>query len=320
MMTLQTQYGALTGVALANYYDDGTLKDCVLGERNVLTLPCGALVPQYGEEHVRRKNSKSLSFFRSGALKAALLEEQQGLSTPMGEFPAELVTFYETGEMRRVFPLNGKLSGYWSEQDESQLAFPFQFEFSFGTFAAKIVGLHFYQSGALKSLTLFPGEVVTLATPIGDIAVKTGFSLYESGALRSVEPAQPVVVMTDIGPLAAYDCNALGIHADSNSLCFYEQGGLYRLTSSSDRIAAISENGKMTLFAPLHSTNLPDEEAPEVIPLTLTFEEDKITIADDTPHVFDPKTARLNSLPYLREDGMSCSPSDCASCGGTCGM
>ena len=35
---------------------------------------------------------------------------------------AELVTFHADGSLRRVFPLNGKLSGYWTEADEGALA------------------------------------------------------------------------------------------------------------------------------------------------------------------------------------------------------
>ncbi len=319
MTSISTRYGVLRGVVSAAYYEDGSLKDCVLGEKNALTLPLAQLVPQYGEEHVRRKHAKSASFYRTGALKTVLLEEMQEVMTPMGEFPAELITLYESGEVNRVFPLNGKLSAYWSEEDEAKLAVPFQFEFSFGAFCAKIVCLHFYQSGALKSLTLFPGETVSLTTPIGEVEVKTGFSLYESGALKSVEPAQPVVVMTDIGPLAAFDCNATGIHADSNSLRFTPQGGLHGLVSSSDKIAAVNENGRMSVFAPIRRP-LPDGEGVATIALDIVFENGCVTITDDQPHRFDLSTAKVSSLPFMREGAQACTPSDCASCTSRCGM
>lgn len=319
MTSIATRYGVLQGVVSASYYEDGALKDCVLGERNTLSLPVGELVPQYGEEHVRRKYAKSASFYRTGALKSVLLEEVGEVVTPMGEFPAELVTLYEGGEINRVFPLNGRLSGYWSEEDESKLAIPLRFEFAFGAFCTKIVCLHFYQSGALKSLTLFPGETVSLTTPIGEMEIKTGFSLYESGALKSVEPAQPVVVMTDIGPLAAFDCNATGIHADQNSLRFTEEGLLYGLVSSSDKIAAVDENGRMSVFAPVRRP-LPDGEGTATIPLNITFEGGFVTIAEEETHRFDLSLAKVSSLPFMREGTQACSPSDCASCTSRCGM
>ncbi len=319
MTSIATRYGVLQGVVSASYYEDGALKDCVLGERNTLPLPVGELVPQYGEEHVRRKYAKSASFYRTGALKSVLLEEVGEVVTPMGEFPAELVTLYEGGEINRVFPLNGRLSGYWSEEDESKLAIPLRFEFAFGAFCTKIVCLHFYQSGALKSLTLFPGETVSLTTPIGEMEIKTGFSLYESGTLKSVEPAQPVVVMTDIGPLAAFDCNATGIHADQNSLHFTEEGLLYELVSSSDKIAAVDENGRMSVFAPVRRP-LPDGEGTATIPLNITFEGGFVTIAEEETHRFDLSLAKVSSLPFMREGTQACLPSDCASCTSRCGM
>ncbi len=314
---LSARYGTLQGIERAEYYEDGTLKSCALNQRNLLATACGAVVPQYGDEHVRRKYTQSLSFYPSGAVKSISLEEQNEVLTPMGEFPAELVTFYETGEVKRVFPLNGKISGYWSEKDEAQLALPFRFEFDFGSFCVKLIGLHFYKSGALKSLTLFPGEVITLTTPMGEIPVRTGFSLYESGNLKSIEPAEPVLLMTDLGPFTAFDPIRIGVHADDNSLAFYEDGRLFALSTVSDKIGITENSGKFHLFGPTERPDPLDDEKTTTLPLRIRFEDGRIVVEEERVQVFDSAAVRINVFPTLKQ-GLGCSPADCASCKASC--
>lgn len=137
---------------------------------------------------------------------AVSLEEQQNILTPIGEFPAELVTFYDTGELKRIFPLDGKISGFGSEEDERTLHVPFSFSFDFSEFTALLSSLCFYRSRAIRSIPLFPGEVISVRTPLGgEIRVRNGFSLYESRRLESAEPAVPTPVLTPIGLITTYD-------------------------------------------------------------------------------------------------------------------
>ncbi len=320
-MTITARELALEGIERENYYENGTLKDCILGKKNSIPTECGVLVPLYGEENVRRKYNKSVSFYPSGILKSVSLEEQTEVETPMGEFPAELLTFYESGKLKRVFPLNGKLSGYWSEDEEKGIAIPFGFEFDFAAFRAKIVGLHFYESGALKSLTLFPGEIITIESPMGEIPVRIGFSLYESGKLKTLEPAEPVLLMTDLGPLTAFDPAALGLHADDNSLGFYEDGALRKLATVSDQVGVTEESGRFHLLSPLQKLDPLDDDRKITLPLRISFEAEELIITDDKEHRFDGKTVRLNVFQRysgLGQENQSCSPSDCASCSANC--
>ena len=93
-------------------------------------------------------------------------------------------------------------------------------------------GICFYKSGDIRSITLFPNEVINVSTKYGDIGVKNGFSLYESGLLKSIEPAVPTIIKTPIGDITAYDVNSIGINADSNSIEFDEEGRIINLISS----------------------------------------------------------------------------------------
>jgi hypothetical protein len=170
-----------------------------------------------------------VEFYKDSMVKAIALNEVQEIQTPIGEFPAELVTFFETGELKRFFPLDGKIGGMWSEQEEKALAIPLSFDLPFASFSAIISGVAFYKSGNIRSITLFPGETVRISTKYGEIITRNGFSLYESGNLESLEPAVPTVIKTPTGTLNAFDRDAVGVSADVNSLVFDEEGEVIAL-------------------------------------------------------------------------------------------
>ena len=319
IMEIKTTFGVLDGVFSANYYEDGSVKDCILDKANMVFTQCGPLIPQYGEENVRRKYTKSISFHPDGSVKSILLETQSEITTPIGEFPAELVTFYETGELKRFFPVNGKISGYWSEQDEKALNIPFNFSFEFGDFTAMLVGICFYPGGDIRSMTLFPGEIIKLATPAGEISVRNGFSLHENGKLQSVEPSVPVKVTTPIGVVSAFDTNASGISADENSLVFSESGEVLALTTSTDVIAVYDENKKVHFIKPVQ-LEVPElredeeDEVPTLLPIRMEFGEDAVTFVSETVQTFKISTCKFSVM----KSDLGCSPSsgcsDCSSC------
>jgi len=220
---IQLSTGVFAGVVNYVCYPSGELEGVKLSEKNMLVTHAGELVPSYVETN-RRKNKYSVEFYKDGMIKAVALNEMQEIQTPIGEFPAELVTFYETGELKRFFPLDGQISGMWSEKDEKALAIPLSFDFPVTSFTAIISGVAFYQSGNIRSVTLFPGETISIKTEFGDILTRNGFSLYESGKLESLEPAEPTVIKTPTGKFKAFDPDAVGVHADVNSLVFGEDG------------------------------------------------------------------------------------------------
>ena len=225
---LQLPSGVFAGVESYACYPDGELEGIKLSEKNMLVTHVGELIPSYTETN-RRKNKFSVEFYKGGMIKAIALNDVQEIQTPIGEFPAELVTFFETGELNRFFPLDGKIGGMWSEQEEKALTIPLSFDLPFTSFTAIINGIAFYKSGNIRSITLFPGETVRIATKYGEISTRNGFSLYESGNLESLEPAVPTLIKTPTGALNAFDPDAVGINADVNSLVFDETGEIIAL-------------------------------------------------------------------------------------------
>jgi hypothetical protein len=54
---------------------------------------------------------------------------------PVGTYPAELVTFYESGNSKRFFPLNGKISAFGARRTRKNLTKSFIFSFPAALYA-----------------------------------------------------------------------------------------------------------------------------------------------------------------------------------------
>lgn len=315
---IQTPYGIYSGVTTTELYPDGRMQSICLAERNVIVTHAGDLIPFYGAETLRRKNKASVTFHKNGMIKAVALEEQQEVMTPIGEIPAELITFYDTGEVHRVFPLDGKISGFWSEEDERALNIPLFFELDFAVFTAMLSSICFYKSGEIRSITLFPGEQIKVThETYGPMKVRCGFSLYETGELETLEPAEPFRLKTPVGQLTAFDPNAIGVNADSNSLRFDRKGRVVGILASSEKIIVKRKSdGTFYTFAPAEIETDDEVMGALLIPLRLEFDYDNLSAiiqgSDDTgasfcfaDEYFITRTTSLNN-------GTSCST--CSSC------
>lgn len=308
---LQTSYGVFAGVDAISTYTGGEVESLRLSERNVIVTEIGELIPAY-TENSRRKNKASVEFDRQGLVTGVVLEEMQEVRTPIGELPAERVKFYSTGELYRLFILDGQISGFWSETDERALNIPLSFHLGFTSFQAMLNGICFYREGGIRSITLFPGERITVATPFGEVETGVGLSLYESGTLRSVEPVEAVLVETPLGQLAAYDPDQNGLNADSNSLVFTEDGKTGGLITCDNLIHVQTEEGVMETFMPKVKPHPLYDDTFTVSGLHLEFdyEKDRVII-DGRP--FSRSECGFTSAPFLRP-GMHCTPADCANC------
>ncbi len=274
----ETKYGVIKGISGIELYNSGNIKECSLTEKNELITPYGKLIPQYQNEGVRNKYINSLSFYESGSLKKIALQEQSLIVTDAGSMKAELITFYENGKIKRLFPLNGKITGYWTEDNEYELAEPMEFSYSFGKLNKRVIGIQFYETGEMKSITFWPKELVKLITPAGTLTGHFGIALYPDGSLKSCEPAYPVLVDTAIGKLTAFDVGAIGINGDSNSLNFYENGSIKSIISSTDRIKVSGANKEILEFEPGLRPSLLDEEGLDILPLKVEFYDGKVRI------------------------------------------
>ena len=317
MDTLETRYGTLSGIANSMAYPDGSLKSCMLDAENRIQTPVGEIIPQYrmaelGER--QKKHRSSLGFFENGRIKSAALDRAMPLQTPVGVFEAELVTFHENGAMNRLFPLNGQVDGYWSEKNEGELAKVLDFDLPVGKFRAKIINLHFYPSGALKSLTLWPGQRITIETPVGPMRLRTGFSLHENGSVRSVEPAAIVELATPIGRVKAYDAEMLGMNADQNSVQFSPTGSLVSVKTIHTGLRVISPDQVETIIEPLETTSLIDIAEMRTVPMRIDFTGNTVVVAATRTHRFDRATHTLVTFDRAHVIRESCSA--CAGCDG----
>jgi hypothetical protein len=300
----------IKGITSFTTYDSGELYECKLNENNLIRTKYGDFVPQYGDPGIRRKQLKALSFYKNGKIKNISLEKQTEINTSIGTFPAELVTFFEDGSLNSLFPLNGQISGFWSEEDEGALAQKYDFAFPFGSFSTKIIGIRFYPDGRVRSLILWPTERISIDTPAGKIPIRTGFKLYEDGSIESVEPAKPVPVETPIGTINAYDATALGIDADTNSLGFDRSGRLTTL-STFDIISVKTSSGEKRVTFPKLKPGLMDDY--EKVPIKLLFGEDSVTIDDSkqaTEYRISDTTFKITGGDYT--ETTSCG--DCSTC------
>lgn len=273
LMEEKTQYGLLKGIYRLTRYPDGALKECTLVEPNTIETPFGVLMPQYEDDGLRRKFTHSLVFHPNGTLKSISLQEQTTFETAQGKMPAELVTFYDNGAIHRVFPLNGKLSGYWGEKKEYELEPVLHFEMNRLQFDKKIIGISFYTSGAVHSFTFWGQDFVKVELPLGVVDARIGLSFYESGAVRSLEPRLPTPVQSPVGEIVAYDMEAIGVNGDLNSLGLHEDGSLAAVTTHTNVVTVQKPDGGVETYAPtLHMSHYEDEVM-RVDPLRIRFED-----------------------------------------------
>lgn len=312
MKEVNTRYGILKGVAYIEHYPDGALKSCVVTEPNELKTPYGKVVPLFEDNEVRRKPGKPVTFYPGGYLKNLPLQNQTGIPTPLGVLPAEYLAFYEDGSLHRVFPLDGKLSAYWTEEDERNQAYEMEFHLSCGRFKSRIIGIQFYPDGSVKSISLWPGELVSVDSPLGPIEVRTGLSFYPGGQLKTLEPARPTPVQTPLGTLYAYNCQALGLNGDVNSLCFSVAGTLISLMTSTDEIELVGKNGERHLFRPGLSPNLFNPEILDPVPLKIEFADNRMLLYQDGMKEFDLRDYTFVIKPLVLQAGCS----GCSSCTG----
>lgn len=314
-MKLTTKYGILNGITSTTKYPDGSIKECTVNEFNKLATPYGELVPQYEDSGDRRKNIHSLSFYDNGNLKSISLHEQTKVATPVGIFPAEFITFHENGIIKRLFPLNGKLTGYWTEEKEYELAENFKFYLQVGSFTQKIIGIYFYKDGEIKSITFWPNDVIKIDTPIGSVAVRIGISFYDNGKLKSIEPNNPIYVDTPIGKICAYDIDPVGVHGDRNSLVFKEDGSLQSLLTSSDQIKVTAKNGDEVFYKPDLKMSLSSDVIMQPDPMQIEFFENKVKFNNhpEDVYVIDQFEFAITNSFYKLQNGTSCSGS-CSSC------
>ena len=280
-MLVTTSHGVIPAAADVEYYPDGSPKACVVYAATVLESPLGRLMPQFTADDVRRKVVQPITFHPNGMLCAVPLEQQTVVPTPLGPMPAELVTLHEDGSLNRVFPLNGHLSGYWSQEDEGGLTTPLRLDTPVGIVEARIIGASFYPGGGVRSITLWPGDSVRVTTPVGVLETRIGIAFREDGSLRSVEPACPQRIETPVGEINAFDPDAIGLNGDVNSLGFDSCGGVRAVTTVLTAVAVAAADGVTYVFAPGSRESLCGDADMDPVPMRLAFTRHSVTLCRD---------------------------------------
>lgn len=278
METIKTKYGTLNDAIIASYYLTGEPESYKVEEESVLDILGYKLIPLYGFIDERRKEFPQVKMFKSGNIKSISLNELTAITTSIGVFEAEKITFYEEGEIKRIFLLDGKLSGYWTEDDEYNLTRSYKFDFEFSKFEGKPMCLHFYQSGELRSITLWPKERIKINVGEYSFVGRIGVSMYQSGKLKSCEPFRPICINTPIGNIESYDINALGIHADTNSLNFYEDGSIKSIITSTNTITIYTKEGHIIFHSPKKVRLYSNSDIMDTITLKIEFKDDSVII------------------------------------------
>ncbi len=246
-----------------------------LGEVAIKTK-IGSLIPIYEVEDQGRKRLTPVKIDTFGKVKSLQLQEATTIKTTVGDLSAEFITFYQSGQIRRLFPLNGKLSGYWSEENEYNLANTINITTPIGDIKVKPIYVHFYESGELKSITFWPKERVKINSPIGLVKIKTGISFYKSGKIKSFEPASPIMVKSPIGNLEAYDPDPVGINGEKNSLTLKENGDLETISTIYSGVTVIDNSNIKKTFSPYLQRSRCNDSVFEIKPLIIEFRENEI--------------------------------------------
>ncbi|MDA8235731.1 MAG: hypothetical protein M0Z31_13205 [Clostridia bacterium] len=316
MDKVTTKYGILKGISYLSHYPDGSVKDCILTQENVLKTPFGRLIPQYEDDGIRRKNLKPVSFYENGILKSISLQNPVEFQTSLGSLTAEYITFHEDGSIKAIFPLDGKISGYWTEEDEYELAPEIEFSFPFGQFKKKVISVRFYQSGGVKSITFWPKDRVTVNSPAGTAEVRIGIALHPDGSLKSLEPAKPLPVKTPIGTISAYDNSALGLHGDSNSLSFTQDGKIEQIVTTTHQVKVVDQTGKERIYQPGFKANMFNPDARDIVPLTIQFNGGRFCFDNNPENSCNLLECKFTVQPVLFKSTNSCSScADCSACG-----
>lgn len=310
MEFLDTPYGRLGPIDFVERDASDTVISVTAAGPFTVHSPLGPLTPQHTTDDMRRPKVEALTFHPGGGLRTIALETRTKVSTPLGPMEAELLTFHPDGSLHRLFPLNGKLSGYWTVEEETTLAGPVSLITPAGPVTARLVGMRFSPSGRLVGLTLWPGETVEINTPVGRSKARMGMTFHESGALASFEPAEPVKTPTPIGSMMAFDPEASGVHGDTNSLLFTPDGNLQALTTTMHTVTVIFADGSRRLFTPTMVPNLCDETVLEPKGMRLVFTPNSLQVDEAGPfsladHAFElgrPNLGGFNlgSLPLMQ--------------------
>jgi len=305
MMDLQQKFNSNSHLISRNR--NGGIDTVLAGEKVILETSVGNLTPCYTlNEDAGRKKEAPVKFYKTGELKSVPLEESTEISTSIGNIMSELVIFQKSGALWRTFPLNGKVTGFWTEENEYKLAEIIRIPTSVGIIEVKPIYLQFYETGELESILFWPNEQVRIKMEMGEIIIRKGISFHKNGNVKGFEPAEEIAVESPIGTLNVFDPDPNGMQAETNSLNFYEDGTIQSVTTSSNQITATKDGIEYKVFSPKTVTSYCNENAFFISPLKIQFENDSLLFFNNNELVENlPKTLEYSITEFIPEKPIS---------------
>lgn len=303
---MQHQFNS--GSHLISRNKNGNIDTVLAGEEVILKTTVGNLIARYSlDDDDGRKKEAPVKFYKTGELKSLPLEKATDIQTSIGTIKSELVIFYKSGALYRTFPLNGKVTGFWTEEDEYKLAEIMNIPSSVGVIKVKPIYLQFYETGELESILFWPNEQVKIKTEMGEILVRKGIAFHKNGMLKGYEPIKELAVETPIGTLNVFDPDPNGMQAESHSLCFYEDGTIQSVITSSNQITAEKDGAEYRTFSPKIVTSYCNENAFFISPLKIVFGNDSFSfnnINESTESL--PKELQYKIIDFIPDKPISC--------------
>ncbi len=278
-MNIQQQFYSSSHFVSRN--KNGNIDTVLPGEKIVLETSVGNLVPRYTIGDNGRKKEAPVKFYKSGELKSLPLEDRTDIETSVGTIKSELLIFYKDGSLWRAFPLNGQVTGFWTEENEFELAELLDIPTSLGLITVKPIYLQFYETGELESILFWPSERVTINSPVGKVLIHKGICFHKNGTVKGFEPVEEISIKTPIGRLNVYDPDPNGIHAESHSINFHEDGSIHSLITATNHITALKDGAEVQSFSPKMVASYCHEGAFFVSPLKVVFEADTISFINE---------------------------------------
>lgn len=193
---------------------------------------------------LRKKYRTPVEYYPDGNVRSIYLQNVEEVTLPEGRFQAELMTFYEDGSIKRLFPLYGQLSSYWNVEDEIENAPEYVFAINGQNISIRPQCIYFYPSGKIRSITLWPVDTITVNTPVGTVTSKLGIEVYEDKTIRSIEPAFGTVLSTRYGDARPFMVRKHMMHAEDASMRFDKEGNLESFATLQTKVEVEGETYK----------------------------------------------------------------------------
>lgn len=307
-MNIQQKFDS--DIHLKSKNKNGNIDTVMVGEKVAIETLVGELIPRYTLDEEGRKKEAPVKFYKTGELKSVPLEEPTTIPTSVGDIKSELLIFYKNGNLWRTFPLNGQVSGFWTEENEYGLAEALDIPTSIGNLKVKPIYVQFYETGAIESILFWPNEQITINTSVGEVLIHKGICFHENGNIKGFEPVKEISVESPIGTLNAFDPDPNKIHAESHSVNFNAEGTIESLITSSNQITVMNDGIECKRYAPKLVSSYCNENAFFISPLKIIFGTDSISFNNNN----EPVESLPKSLQYKISAYMPVKPVTCFGC------